>query len=552
MSGIARRMVALIGALAMAGEFLVGLEGQATPAPASPTVIGQTGNDGTVCTFGASMVQVATGTGVPSYVVPAGLNEITAWSIQEGPGGNGDFMALEVWRPTTTPNSFSLVGISPIEALTANKLNQFTLSTPILAQPGDLLGLYVRGGNCEFSFGGSGDAVDIQSMDNPPAPGSAVAFKENVGRPGELNVAATLAFAPSITKSFAPSFITQGGTTSVTFTLTNPNSAVPLTGLGFTDALPAGLVVAQPNKASTTCHDPELRPAADPGSSTITVRQGSLRPAETCTATVSIQGNNPGDFTNTTSAVTSDQGTGNTASAKLTVVGPPLVSQSFGGPSIPLGTSTSLSFTVTNPNPTTVLSGVSFSDTLPSGLVVDTPNNGLTGSCLGGTIAAGSGSTGISLAGATIPASGSCTFSVEVVGLKSGKQVNVTGPPSSNEGGQGKTTTASVIVNGCPAGQVAHILQATTNVGTILGAFCVDPVTGSGTYTQGTVSGTAQFTRGHGTTTISASGTNLALNGVIDKSTNHFVETLPINATGTFDLDKTLTLHGGPNPRPHP
>jgi uncharacterized repeat protein (TIGR01451 family) len=397
---------------------------------------------------------------------------------------------------------------------------------------GDLLGLFVLGSQCLVTGSGrAGDAVDIQNMSTPPTEGSTVAFKDNTGAPFELNVAATFAFPPGVIESFAPSSITLGATTALTFTLTNPNSTVPLTGVGFTDTLPTGLVIADPNKTSTTCQDPKDRPGGETGSSTITVSQGSLRPAETCTATVSVQGKGPGDLANTTSAMTSDQGKGNTASANLRVVGPPVLSESFGAPSIQLGASTSLRFTLTNPNSTTVLSGISFSDSLPKGLVVNTPNNGLTGSCLGGTIAAGSDSTGISLAGATIPASGACTFSVDVAGIESGSQLNVTGHPASAEGGQGDATTASLTVNDCPGGQAAHTLEATTNVGKVLGAFCVDS-SGSGTYTQGTVSGSGQVTP----TQITASGANLQLSG--DKSTSQLTETAPLNASGTFVLDK--------------
>ena len=64
---------------------------------------------------------------------------------------------------------------------------------------------------------------------------------------------------------------------------------------------------------------------------------------------------------------------------------PPTVSKAFGAASILIGQSTSLTFTVTNPNPTfTTLTNLSFADSLPGGLVVASPN-GLVNTC-GGNI----------------------------------------------------------------------------------------------------------------------------------------------------------------------
>ena len=76
-------------------------------------------------------------------------------------------------------------------------------------------------------------------------------------------------------------------------------------------------------------------------------------------------------------------------------------SKPFGAFSIPLNGSTSLSFTVHNNNGTNGLSGVGFSDTLPAGLVISTPN-GESGACGGGTITAIPGGGTISLSGATL------------------------------------------------------------------------------------------------------------------------------------------------------
>ncbi len=138
-----------------------------------------------------------------------------------------------------------------------------------------------------------------------------------------------------------------------------------------------------------------------------------------------------------------------TVTANITNLGPPSIAKAFGAASILAGNSTSLTFTITNSNSAAALTGVAVTDTLPSGLVVATPN-GLTGSCGGGTITATAGSGSVSLTGGTVAASGICTFVVNVTGTTGGNKVNTTGAVTSTNGGTGNTATASVIVVGMP------------------------------------------------------------------------------------------------------
>jgi hypothetical protein len=126
-------------------------------------------------------------------------------------------------------------------------------------------------------------------------------------------------------------------------------------------------------------------------------------------------------------------------------VSPPTIAKAFGVSSIVLNASTSLTFTLHNPNASSSLTGVGFTDTLPAGLVVSTPN-GLTGSCGGGTITTTAGSGTISLSGASLAGNASCTFGVNVAGATTGAKNNTTGAVTSNEGGAGGTASASVNV----------------------------------------------------------------------------------------------------------
>jgi arabinogalactan endo-1,4-beta-galactosidase len=126
---------------------------------------------------------------------------------------------------------------------------------------------------------------------------------------------------------------------------------------------------------------------------------------------------------------------------------PPTVSKAFGATSVPLNGNTSLTFNLSNPNSSLSLSGVGFTDTLPTGLTVSTPN-GLTGSCGGGTITAAAGSNSASLSGATLAGGASCTFSVNVAGTTTGAQMNVSGVVTSTEAGNGGTASAQITVVG--------------------------------------------------------------------------------------------------------
>jgi len=93
------------------------------------------------------------------------------------------------------------------------------------------------------------------------------------------------------------------------------------------------------------------------------------------------------------------------------------------------------------------LSGIGFTDALPSGLTVASPNS-MAGSCGGGTIAAAAGSNRVSLSGASLAAGASCTFAVNVVGTTAGAQNNVTSAVTSTEAGNGSTASAQITVVG--------------------------------------------------------------------------------------------------------
>jgi arabinogalactan endo-1,4-beta-galactosidase len=126
---------------------------------------------------------------------------------------------------------------------------------------------------------------------------------------------------------------------------------------------------------------------------------------------------------------------------------PPNIAKAFGSASVTLNGTTSLTFSLSNPNAAVSLSGIGFTDTFPSGLTVSSPN-GLTGSCGGGTITAAAGSNSVSLSGASLTAGASCSFAVNIAGITTGMQNNVTSAVTSTEAGNGATASAQIFVVG--------------------------------------------------------------------------------------------------------
>lgn len=130
----------------------------------------------------------------------------------------------------------------------------------------------------------------------------------------------------------------------------------------------------------------------------------------------------------------------------------PMLAESFTPSTIAASGTSTLAFTVTNPNPVPPptepvrqLTNIGFTDSLPSGLLVSTPN-GLSGSCGGGTIAATAGGSSVSLIGATLDPGATCAFSIDVTSSETGNYVNTTGAVTANESFTGLTAIASLNV----------------------------------------------------------------------------------------------------------
>src|SRR6185312_6831684 len=254
---------------------------------------------------------------------------------------------------------------------------------------------------------------------------------------GTANVGIVILEPPQITKTFGAATIPVNGTTTVTFSIINPN-VVPINA-SFTDTLPTGLQVAATPGVTNTCG----------GTVTATAGTGSisfsnnLLPVGVCTISVNITGTVDNHYTNSVHILSTDAGNGNISSASITVINPPTIAKAFGAATIPLNGTTSLTFTLSSSNQNLTINGVAFTDSLPPGLIVATPPN-VGGTCTG-AVTAPAGATSVILSGQTLIQNTSCTVSVNVQGTTTGAKSNTVQVTSTNAG-TGNTSNASITV----------------------------------------------------------------------------------------------------------
>lgn len=123
---------------------------------------------------------------------------------------------------------------------------------------------------------------------------------------------------PTLTKTFGAASVGLNSPEKLTFTISNPNPNVTLTGIGFLDIFPAGLEIAKPKNLVGSWADGKL--TAIEGTDRIALSNATLLPGGSCSFQMNITATIPGIKNNVTTAVTSQQGgQGNTASATLSV-----------------------------------------------------------------------------------------------------------------------------------------------------------------------------------------------------------------------------------------
>lgn len=259
--------------------------------------------------------------------------------------------------------------------------------------------------------------------------------------------------APAISKAFAASPVGRNVPTRLTFNINNPNVALAMNGVSFTDALPASpgamMVAPTPNVLVSGCGAGfTFTPTA--GATSLSFSGGTIPSSSTCQVSVDIVASTAGTYNNTSGNVTSSNaGSGNVATATLRVLASPVVSKAFASSPISLGGVSAMTVTISNPNATDSLSGVAVNDAYPSGLFnAVAPNPQVT--CSGGSSAAFTGGaasgTTVGLTSGSLAPGGFCSVTVNVTATQTGNIDNTTGAVSSTNAGNGNTALARLVV----------------------------------------------------------------------------------------------------------
>lgn len=180
----------------------------------------------------------------------------------------------------------------------------------------------------------------------------------------------------------------------------------------------------------------------------LTIKAG-LAGGSSCTITATVRDSAAGVRTNVTEMVSATESGKNTtstgyASATLTVVLPPVISKKFSTNPMLTGGTTTLTFTIANPNTSDTLTGLTFTDVFPVAPAAMTLANTTTSNTCGGSLTdsggggLNAGDVGIQLTGGSVAGNSTCTVSVNVTA----------GTATSSIAGTVSVTNNSATVNG--------------------------------------------------------------------------------------------------------
>ncbi len=312
----------------------------------------------------------------------------------------------------------SLTGCGPTPPLV---FNAPTGATSILLTGG----MISAGQRCRIDLYVTSSTVSLHTNTISPAN---ITNNENRTLAGDLNASLTVVNGSNksiaMVKGFNPLTVFGGSSSTMSIELLNPGT-VALSGIAFTDNMPAGMILANPiNFDVGTCGGTLT---GTPGESSFSFSGGSLPASGSCTMTLSATMTVNGNLTNVipSGAVTTTNGVINVDPAEATLTNLPgaSISKFFVSNPIPPGSSSALTIKIQNTG-NIPLSGMGFSDSLPAGLAISGGAVPVPVNNCGGTLTAVPSTQLIQLKDGSLDASSACTIIVYVTGSTAGKYQN--------------------------------------------------------------------------------------------------------------------------------
>lgn len=433
---------------------------EATPLNNEVFVYGAELNPGGSCTFSVRVTAVEAGTQdvvgildsdqdglivahlpVTVHSVPTVSASLAASSIVVGETTR---LTITLAEPDSTPMDFPDVNVSDIlpagfVVATPDGLSQtcpaglVDESGPIFQYaPYSTVGL----GSCSISFDVMATTPGVFTNRADAVSGSGP-NQVNFNRLPDASIT-VLAAVPTISAAFSASSMTVGWAVGLTFTIANPSGNGQITGVGFTDTLPAGLSVSSGSAGACGGNVTRSAPAGIVLSGALIADGGS------CVFSVMVTGTAAGVHTTTTGQVSSNEsGAGGTATASIDVNNYASIAATFSPSAVLPGGTTQLTLTITNPagNPDT-LRFIGLTDVLPSGLTA--AGAAATTTC-GGSLTVTAPGT-IALSAASVAVGSQCQFSVPVTAGAAGSYVNTVTATLGGFVYTGNTATAALQV----------------------------------------------------------------------------------------------------------
>ncbi|WP_104086958.1 Ig-like domain-containing protein [Arthrobacter sp. GMC3] len=234
---------------------------------------------------------------------PATNHAVTAYTQAPDPGA--DMVQLQTTKPITVmPNRFYSFSVdaaafncngNPHPLLNFKLLDGGDIASPITSAPIDVCdrkqdtigGAAVGRFYADAPILFAGTSLRVQMTNSQGS---------STGNDAAVDNLRVIDATPQLDKSFASGPHVPGAPATLTFTVTNTDELGAKPGLSFTDNLPAGLMVATPNGASTTCGAGSV--TAPAGGTSVSIAGGLDAGDASCTATVNVTATSAGIFTN--------------------------------------------------------------------------------------------------------------------------------------------------------------------------------------------------------------------------------------------------------------